>query len=97
MVHESTRSAVKNFLRAINGDSRGVLEALHDEVIHEHRYIQGEAISILCRAIYAIGKENHGKDARNEHAINLCEAVVRFSDSGVVDAEDLNKLRNFFF
>lgn len=97
MVHDSTREAVKNFLRAVNGDSRGVLEALHEETICEHRYIQGEVIGILCRALYAIGKNNRGKDGRNEHAINLCEAVVRCADSGVVSADDLNKLQCFFF
>jgi hypothetical protein len=56
VAHNSTKEAVASFLKAVNGDARGVREALHDAIIHEHRYIQGEVIAILSRVIYAIGK-----------------------------------------
>jgi hypothetical protein len=88
---------VKSFLREYNGGSGEMTQVLHEEIVREHRFIQGTIIGSLCRVLYKIGKYNHGMDARNECAINLCKALVEIADKGEVSKGNLNILRQFFF
>jgi hypothetical protein len=83
-------------MNTVNGYDSTLAEALHDAIIHEHRYLQGAIIGVLTRVLYRIGKVNTGTDARNEHAIKLCETLRRIADTGEATKADIEVIGRWF-
>ena len=72
------KNAAEALCRGLNGGSQetlmfGFLEGL----VHEHRFLQNEAIWTIVRALSHLGSEDLANrvDARNESAIKACQQI----------------------
>ena len=84
-------------MNTVNGYSNELPDALHNTIIHEHRYLQGSIIGTICRTLYRIGKANTGTDDRNYHAIKLCETLGKIADTGEATKDDIEVIKCWFF
>lgn len=94
------QDAVEEIMRAANGSCADLEYALHQAIINEHRYTQGQVIAMLCRLLVKVGKNNHGTDARNEDAIEACRALGRVGNcehKEDITRADFNMLRRFMW
>ena len=86
----------KALMSTVNGYSRELPTALATAVITDHRTLQSDAIAAMTRALYQIGKRNHGSDARNHYAIKLCQTLATISDTGTASDEDIRLIQCWF-
>lgn len=94
------QDAVEEIMRAANGSCTDLEYALHQAIINEHRFTQGQVIAMLARVLVKVGKVNHGTDVRNEDAIEACRALGRVGQAEYkedITRADFNMLRRFLW